>query len=123
MGQFEEALTQYKEAIRIQPHFPEGYNNLGFACFYFYSNVINYIKGVLTDKGKQEGAMYRMFDHIIKINSGTDKVFDFGGSDIEGVASFYRKFGSKDESYYTYEKNQLSFITRKIYELKQKFTS
>ncbi len=103
--------------------FKNGNDQLGYACFYFYGNVINYIKGVLTDNGKQDGAMYRMFDQIIKVYSGKDNNFDFGGSNIEGVATFYRKFGSKDQSYYTYEKNQLPFLARKIYELRQKFIS
>ena len=31
---------------------------LGYACFYFHKNVINYLKGALSDKGKKYGAMY-----------------------------------------------------------------
>ena len=97
-------------------------NNIqGYACFYFYRNVINYVKGALTDEGKQNGAMYAMFDHIIKSNSQSDKVLDFGGSNIEGVASFYKKFGANDNVYYSYEKNQLPFLLRKIYHFRQMF--
>ena len=80
------------------------YQNLRF---YYYKNVINYLKGVLTEEGKKNGAMYAMFDYIIKSNAQTGKVFDFGGSDIEGVATFYKKFGAYDNSYYSYEKNHL----------------
>ena len=97
--------------------------NYGYACFYFYRNVINYIKGSLTDAGKQNGAMYVMFDHLIKNYSGTDKILDFGGSNIEGVASFYRKFGSEDNIYYSYEKNQMPLVLKKIYDFRQKYSS
>ena len=98
-------------------------NRQGFACFYFYKNVINYVKGVLTEEGKMNGAMYFMFDHIIKTNAQSDKILDFGGSDIEGVAAFYKKFGANDHEYYYYEKNQLPFLLKKIYGLRQKFSS
>ncbi len=97
--------------------------NYGYACFYFYRNTVNYIKGVLNDDGKNDGAMYVMFDYLIRTYAGTDKVLDFGGSNINGVATFYRKFGADNKTYYSYEKNQLPLLFRKLYDFRQKFVN
>ena len=93
---------------------------IGFACFLFYRNSINYIKGTLTDDGRDFGGMYHMFNHIIKEYSNKDNILDFGGSNIDSIASFYKKFGANDKYYYFYHRNKLPAIIKKIKSLRDK---
>jgi len=95
---------------------------LGYACFYFHKNVINYLKGALSDKGKKYGAMYYAFNEIIQKYAAKDCIFDFGGSAIDGISSFYKKFGAKDLSYYSHEYNALPKAVKKIIAVKNKLS-
>ena len=94
--------------------------HIGFACFLFYRNSINYIKGALTDEGRKLGGMYYMFNHVVKEYSNQDNILDFGGSNIDSIASFYKKFGANDKYYYFYQRNQLSLIIKKIKNIRDK---
>lgn len=64
---------------------------------------ITYLKGASTDEAKKSGAMFSLFDFAFKKYVGTYHYFDFGGSDIENVATFYKKFGAEDRTYYDYQ--------------------
>ena len=63
---------------------------------------ITYLKGATTDQGKKDGAMYALFDHAFELYSPTYRIFDFGGSDIESIATFFKKLGGEDRFYYDY---------------------
>lgn len=56
-----------------------------------------------TDLGKQSGAIPFLFDDIIKRNAATNLVFDFEGSMIDGVAKFFKSFGSRLVNYNSYQ--------------------
>ena len=95
---------------------------LGYACFYFHKNVINYLKGALNKQGKENGAMYYAFDQIIRKYAAKDCIFDFGGSNVEGIANFYRKFGAKDLTYYSHDYNALPKAVKKLIVVKNKLS-
>ncbi len=71
------------------------------ACgFYMYDDRrVVYLKGAANEAGKKAGAMYLLFDHVIKQHAQTGKVLDFGGSKVASVAEFYKKFGAIDAFY------------------------
>ena len=58
--------------------------------------------------------MYLTIDHVIKKNAQSSVLFDFGGSSLEGIASFNHKFRPKNYVYLQVKKNTLSFFIRLI---------
>ncbi|MBD3636442.1 MAG: GNAT family N-acetyltransferase [Crocinitomicaceae bacterium] len=63
---------------------------------------ITYLKGAATNEAKKSGAMFGLIDHAIQSFMASYETFDFGGSDVENVANFYKKFGAEDRIYYNY---------------------
>lgn len=73
---------------------------LAIALFINHNNTITYYKGAVTDIGKKNGAMHYLIDYGIRKLSDTINVFDFGGSNVDSVAKFYKGFGGEDRIYY-----------------------
>ena len=69
--------------------------------FFLSHGRIYYIAGTQTPEGKAVHATYRLINELFRKYSRTHKIFDFEGSDIPGVAEFFRKWGSIPE-YYTH---------------------
>lgn len=63
---------------------------------------ITYLKGAAQEEAKKGGAMYSLFNYAFERFQPAHQTFDFGGSDIEPVANFFRKFGATDRNYYNY---------------------
>lgn len=87
---------------------------LAYGVFYEHNNIINFIKGAVTNKGKKEGAMYVLMNHFIKKYSTSEKTLDFGGSNVQNVSNFYKKFGAKDITYHNYSFNSLPLVIKKL---------
>lgn len=98
-------------------------NNLGFirniffedslVCagfFLVYNSRIYYLLGASSIEGKKYGATTFLLDSVIKECSNTDKIFDFEGSTIPSIASFYKSFGSELTHYYNYKTNAIQRI-------------
>lgn len=60
-----------------------------------------YLKGTFTPHAKNEGAMYAVMNHVISETMSKEHVFDFGGSNAEGVRRFNLNLGGSDEYYTT----------------------
>jgi hypothetical protein len=65
-------------------------------------NRVIYLKGGVEAFGKQNGAMYQLMFEAITDALSKNKVFDFGGSRVEGVRKFNLNFGGIDQTYYPY---------------------
>jgi hypothetical protein len=79
------------------------------------------LKGAANDKARNQGLMYACMKNEIENTLQEGKIFDFGGSSIEGVKRFNLNFGSDDIEYYEYEWNHapwwwrlLKYIRKKI---------
>ena len=70
-------------------------------------NYAYYLLGGGDNYGLQNGAMHAIFDGFIKKHAGHDLVLDFEGSEIEGIARFYRGLGAKPVYYYSVKQNRL----------------
>jgi hypothetical protein len=70
---------------------------------------IYYVLGAPTTAGREKRATYFFIDQVLKIHAGQPLLFDFEGSDIPNVASFYKKFGPETEHYYEVKINALPF--------------
>lgn len=67
-----------------------------------------------TAAGRKTEANHFLFDNIFKEFAGSNLVFDFEGSDIPGVKSFYKKFGGVNQPYYWLHFNKLPFPLNKL---------
>jgi hypothetical protein len=85
----------------------EGEKFVGAGFFFKDKNTITYLKGVSTEESKKNGAMYGLIDYVINQNQSDYSIFDFGGSIVEGVATFYKKFGATNKNYNEYTINHL----------------
>jgi hypothetical protein len=85
---------------------------IGF--FIYFGNHLLYLKGAVTKIGKEKGAMYGLFDHVIRKFHSSFKRLDFGGSSDEGVAGFNKKFGACDMKYLILKKNNVMWPLNRI---------
>ncbi|MEL6926118.1 MAG: hypothetical protein AAFO94_18900, partial [Bacteroidota bacterium] len=79
------------------------------ACGLFvlsHDRVIN-LFGASGAGGKQGFAMHFLLDALIRRYASTYEIFDFEGSEIEGIAAFFRSFGAIEEYYYQHYWEQL----------------
>ncbi|WP_066758971.1 GNAT family N-acetyltransferase [Crocinitomix algicola] len=94
-------------------------NEIVASAFFLYDNQhITYLKGVSTEKAKKEGAMYGILNKIITENIEKYTHLDFGGSDIESIATFFKKFGAIDRKYYHYKIDYTPFWFKQLKKLK-----
>jgi hypothetical protein len=70
------------------------------------------IMSVTLQKGRDQRAHFHLLDQLIMEFSAKDIVLDFEGSDIPGIAEFYRKFGSVYQPYPFLKFNHLPFLLR-----------
>lgn len=83
------------------------------AAFYFwYKDRIYFLVTASSDKGKETSAMHLILNGIIKENAGTNRILDFTGSNIKGVAYFNEGFGALPQHYQNIKYNRLPWIIR-----------
>jgi hypothetical protein len=83
-------------------------------CYTEYNNRITYLLPVSNEAGKKTSAMFYLIDSIIRLNCAKDKLFDFEGSVIEGIARFYKGFGAENQPYYIIKNLRPSFLVGRI---------
>ncbi len=66
----------------------------------------------LNEAGKQKGAMPYLIDQFVNSNSEKKLTLDFEGSNIPGLAKFYKSFGSRECTYLFVGINRLPFYLR-----------
>jgi hypothetical protein len=67
-----------------------------------------------TEAGKKNQAMSLLVDHVISEKAGTNTVFDFTGSNMQGVAYFNSGFGAVRQLYPVIKKNNLPWMLKLI---------
>ncbi|MCC6761321.1 MAG: hypothetical protein IT252_08895 [Chitinophagaceae bacterium] len=82
--------------------------------FGFYRSRIYYILGAPTTDGRNQQSVYLMLDSVIAAYATKASLFDFEGSDIPNVASFYSKFGSINKPYPCVHFNRLPWPINKL---------
>jgi len=68
----------------------------------------------VTHTGKKLLANYFLYNEILKENLIEELIFDFEGSDLPGVADFYKKMSSQNQQYISVKWNRLPKIIRLI---------
>ena len=79
-------------------------------------NRLHYILGANSASGKTENALSLLIDWIFYTYASSDYIFDFEGSSIPSVKSFYETFGAVNEPFYEVEINTgIVYSLKKIY--------
>jgi len=72
-----------------------------------------YLLASSSDEGIAQKAMFLLIGQFIALNAGCKgRVLDFEGSNIEGVARFYKGFGAANRPYPFVVYNRLRFPVR-----------
>ena len=71
-----------------------------------FRNTYTFLSGN-TDVGYHTRARYFFIDQLIQLNSKTESILDFAGSNIESIAEFNKGFGSEEFTYPVYENKKL----------------
>ena len=84
------------------------------ACAFFTVDAhrISYLLGAPTQEGRKYSATHLIIDAVIKKYAETDFELDFEGSDIENVATFYKKFSPQKRIYHHVIINRLPFFIK-----------
>jgi lipid II:glycine glycyltransferase (peptidoglycan interpeptide bridge formation enzyme) len=82
------------------------------AVFFFSHNRAYYILVGNHPEGKNIGASHALIDAFIKDHAGKNLLLDFEGSDIPGLAMFYKSFGAAEEKYAAIRLNRLPFYLK-----------
>jgi len=84
--------------------------NKGSRSIFFFSAT--------DQEAKKTGAMYFLINKFIKENAERKIILDFEGSNLPGLARFYKGFGSDEHVYLQIRKNNLPKLVRWIKELR-----
>ena len=82
------------------------------AVFFFSHNRVYYILVGNHPSGREMGASHALIDAIIREEAGKNLLLDFEGSDIPGLAAYYRAFGATEETYPALRINRLPFFLK-----------
>jgi len=97
----------------------KGREVVGAGFFLKDKKRITYLKGACFEEHKKSGAMFKLIHSAIEEYQEDYEHFDFGGSNVENVANFYRKFGASDRTYYNYQLKDLPKWYKAIKRLKK----
>jgi len=84
--------------------------------FAFTRTRIIYLLSVSDEQGKEERAMFRIVDQLIRREAASERSLDFEGSDLQGVARFFAGFGARAETYQalSFSRFPFSYLNRKV---------
>jgi hypothetical protein len=84
------------------------------AYFLFSLRRFVFLFSASSRESRENGAMFLIVDKFIKEKAGNNYLLDFQGSNIEGLARFYRGFGSKPNIYSSISRNNLPWPIRML---------
>lgn len=103
-----------KKMIKICGAYNTNNELLSGLSLFFTGDRIVCLLLVSNEIGKKTSAMFLLIDHLIKTYAGSNKIVDFEGSMIEGVARFYKGFGAENQPYFILRKMRPAFLVKTI---------
>ena len=104
---FANACTE-KLSFTVTAHHQKEGDLLGAAIFLITpentKRSLHYVCAGPTEAGKSIGVMHGIIDFILNRYKGENMLFDFEGSSIASVASFYKKFGATEEPFFCFNR-------------------
>lgn len=80
---------------------------LGGGFFLQSKNRITYLFSSFTNDGKKLQASSFLINHIIKKYEFSNLILDFEGGNMPNIGSFYKSFGAKIETYFSFKRRFL----------------
>jgi hypothetical protein len=99
-------------AIEIESECYGVYSDGKLICgglFLKFKGRITFLFSGNSEEGKNKGALFFLLDHLISINANKQIIFDFEGSENDGLRRFYLGFGGELEIYRFIRVNKLKF--------------
>ena len=104
---FANACTE-KLSFTVTAHHQKEGDLLGAAIFLITpentKRSLHYVCAGPTETGKSIGVMHGIIDFVLNRYQGENMLFDFEGSSIASVASFYKKFGAIEEPFFCFNR-------------------
>lgn len=104
---FANACTE-KLSFTVTAHHQKEGDLLGAAIFLITpentKRSLHYVCAGPTEAGKSIGVMHGIIDFVLNRYQGENMLFDFEGSSIASVASFYKKFGANEEPFFCFNR-------------------
>lgn len=103
-----------KNAVDIFGVFSPHNELIAALCMIHSKKRLTYWIPVSNAVGKKTSAMFLLVDEIIRQNAERDVILDFEGSRVDGIARFYKGFGSEYKPYFVLKRFRPSFLVGKI---------
>lgn len=87
-------------------------NKLTSAICLLHTNKHMFTFYIASELGKKKKVLFKLIEYVLKKYSESNLVFDFGGSNIPGIAYFNKGFGADEETYYQLTWNK--FIPKQL---------
>lgn len=84
-------------------------------------STVLYLKGTTSEEAKKSGGMYKLMLTAIEDAASKEKVFDFGGSNVESVRRFNLNFGAEDVVYSQLSWNKAPLWWRTVKTIRDKW--
>lgn len=90
-------------------------STLAVAFLLIQEHRVIYLFSATTDVGRKKAAVHFLIDFFIQKYALSEKIFDFEGSSIQGIAEFYASFGATPETYFVFNESSrlLDFLAKK----------
>ncbi len=85
---------------------------LACGSFLMQKGRIIFLIGTSSASGRENGAMHFLMDSIVFQFANHKMLFDFEGSEIPGIARFYKSFGAIKTHYFRLKMNRLPWLLR-----------
>jgi hypothetical protein len=103
---------QKKNMLFVRQVVDQAGNMLSSSIFFYDRQRIYNIMSVTKKNGREKKSHFLLLDQLIREFSSGSFLLDFEGSDVPGIAEFYRKFGPQLVPYHFLRFNHLPFPLR-----------
>lgn len=118
----ERLVNAYTDSRLRQFNLLEAEKWLGGIWILENEHTVLYLKGTTGEEAKKSGGMYRLMLTAIEYAASREKVFDFGGSNVESVRRFNLNFGAEDVVYSQLRWNEAPFWWKILKKIRDKWT-
>jgi len=92
---------------------------MAIGMFLRFNNRIINVFGASVSSDKFPNAMAVLIASVLRENANSNQVFDFEGSEISGVQTYFQSFGSVNQDYPVLEVNRLPFWVKMLLKLRR----
>lgn len=99
LGLLDKLVAAFDEQQLVQLNLMENERWLGGVWLLVFNERVLYVKGTVSRQAKEKGGMYHLMEQAIQLALEKNYLFDFGGSNVEGVRRFNCNWGGCDVAY------------------------